>query len=148
MKLVPVVAAVATASIASMVNAQCGTGGSCFEIHGPYCNDADCCNAVCGVDPYCCNNSWDGFCVQEANELCLGCGNPGTGSCYATGGPYCNDAECCDYVCSIDSYCCNILLQPGLRDCSRPAARPDAEGRHDAESLRHLRRSLLPATAS
>jgi hypothetical protein len=122
MKRVPLVAAVAAVSIAGLANAQCGTSGSCFEVHGPYCNDADCCNAVCAIDSYCCAINWDQFCVNEANSLCLGCGNPGTGSCYATGGPYCNDAECCNYVCSLDPFCCNIswdslCVQEAVTNC-------------------------------
>jgi hypothetical protein len=49
---------------------QCGSGGSCFELHGPGCNDFDCCMAVCGFDSFCCNINWDGFCVSEAQTYC------------------------------------------------------------------------------
>ncbi len=60
----------------------CGTG-SCFEAHdagNPFCDDTcgaegacpGCCETVCAVDPFCCNNTWDAFCVDEAEALC-GC---------------------------------------------------------------------------
>jgi hypothetical protein len=60
----------------------CGTG-DCFEAHNAgeaFCDDTcglegacpGCCETVCAVDPFCCNNTWDGFCVDEAEALC-GC---------------------------------------------------------------------------
>jgi hypothetical protein len=49
--------------------------GSCFEAHGlPGCVDETCCNVVCALDPFCCENFWDEGCVQLAN---LNCVNPG-----------------------------------------------------------------------
>ena len=29
-----------------------------------------CVAAVCGADPYCCNNDWDGICIGEVGTLC------------------------------------------------------------------------------
>jgi hypothetical protein len=50
--------------------------GSCFEIHGPGCVDAACCNAVCAVDFACCEITWDADCVDQATDLCLAGGTP------------------------------------------------------------------------
>ena len=49
----------------------CGssTAGSCFEVHStPFCNQKDCCNAVCFAYPDCCTNEWDQGCVDLANQ--------------------------------------------------------------------------------
>ncbi len=59
--------------------------GSCFEPNGtPGCDEIDCCQAVCDVDPFCCDVEWDQICVDAANDLCLA---PPTGAC-------CIDFEC------------------------------------------------------
>ncbi len=41
---------------------------------------SSCAQAVCAVDPYCCNNSWDGICVNEVQQYCAGstCRNSGS----------------------------------------------------------------------
>lgn len=55
---------------------QCGAGnaGSCTVPHGtPSCSDTACCQTVCGIDPSCCTQAWDVFCVQLANSYCFGC---------------------------------------------------------------------------
>ena len=62
-------------------NAECTScgipgSGSCFAEHGPGCDDADCCNAVCAVDPTCCDTAWDADCVASAEGLCLAGGTP------------------------------------------------------------------------
>jgi hypothetical protein len=112
---------------------QCpGTGGCCTPHATPGCDNASCCNAVCAIDSYCCDAEWDEVCVSEAADICGFCppicGNgiceagesypscedcpppqcPGSGSCCAphpSGG--CNDTNCCEAVCSIDSFCCD-----------------------------------------
>jgi hypothetical protein len=46
--------------------------GSCFEANGtPGCEDADCCEAVCAIDPACCDAAWDKLCAQSALSLCF-----------------------------------------------------------------------------
>jgi len=34
------------------------------------CSNASCCNSVCNVDPFCCLDSWDSICVEEAASMC------------------------------------------------------------------------------
>jgi len=51
----------------------CGspTTGACNEVHTtPACADAECCNTVCDLDPYCCETEWDAMCVKVAAGLC------------------------------------------------------------------------------
>lgn len=43
----------------------------CLSEHGGAgCRDRACCNAVCEVDPFCCEVEWDGFCVKAASDFC------------------------------------------------------------------------------
>ncbi len=52
----------------------CGNAklADCFTVTAvPGCSDADCCNAVCAVDPACCATAWDSVCVKAANANCL-----------------------------------------------------------------------------
>lgn len=52
----------------------CGTGGegSCFDAHPtPTCSDANCCGAVCSIDPFCCQVAWDSICAGEAAAMCV-----------------------------------------------------------------------------
>lgn len=91
---------------------------TCCEAHfGPACNDAACCTIVCASDQYCCDVSWDSVCASMAREHCyaedeacpLLCGAANGGSCctqHPLGG--CNDEACCESVCGIDFYCCQV----------------------------------------
>jgi len=94
---------------------SCGneTAGSCCDANGtPFCDDAACCEAVCAQDPFCCDVTWDGACASQANAICegcLSCGNETAGSCCdANGTPYCDDAACCEAVCAVDPFCCDV----------------------------------------
>jgi hypothetical protein len=79
----------------------------------PGCSDEACCNAVCAIDSFCCNNAWDSLCVQAAQANCAGgeapplevCGTT-PNSCFEIGGPGCADAACCQFVCAQDPFCC------------------------------------------
>lgn len=75
---------------------DCGVGntGSCFQVNPSlFCNDDDCCNDVCDIDPWCCDenvdwpnrgtNSWDAWCADHAGEICTG----GNGVIQSGGGP-------------------------------------------------------------
>ncbi|MCH8344112.1 MAG: hypothetical protein IH983_08990 [Planctomycetes bacterium] len=98
----------------------CGPGaGPCDMPHNtPGCDDtcgdepcAGCCEAVCAVNPACCFSQWDDLCVQLASKLCVqepACGVAGTGDCsVANGSPFCDDLECCETVCAVDTFCCD-----------------------------------------
>src|SRR6185436_12625048 len=87
-----------------------GRGDCCTANGGLGCNDADCCNLVCGFDPFCCETAWDGICASEAVANCAVCAAgpcPGAGDCCsANGGLGCNDEACCNLVCGFDPFCC------------------------------------------
>lgn len=86
--------------------------GSCFDIHGTAsCADPVCCEAVCAMDPFCCETQWDGLCVQFAGSQCSTgggtCGEPTAGDCHvAHGTPACSDLTCCTVVCNVAPECC------------------------------------------
>ncbi len=101
---------------------DCGdpcAGDCCVPNFTPKCNDQDCCDAVCAIDSFCCDNEWDLTCASMAlsNEECTGpedacptpeCGDPDAGDCcFANGTPSCSDQECCDDVCQEDPLCCD-----------------------------------------
>jgi hypothetical protein len=45
--------------------------GSCNSPNGsPACDDADCCEAICGSDPFCCNTEWDQICADAVPGTC------------------------------------------------------------------------------
>ncbi len=107
--VVPIMIA-AVAALAARATAGCGSSGtgSCYEAHAsPYCSNASCCQTVCASDPFCCQSQWDEICVAEAFQMCLHCGDPDRGSCFsAPHPPACDDAECCQTVCTADPFCC------------------------------------------
>ncbi len=90
-----------------------GTGDCCESHVGLGCDDFSCCDAVCFVDDYCCIVSWDDDCATLAHSFCAalcaeGCG--GTGDCCSAHlGRGCNDAFCCDLICTALPSCCNLL---------------------------------------
>jgi len=100
------------ANAAAELCANCGTpdAGGCFESNGsPGCDNLECCQAVCAVDPFCCQTSWDGLCANQAAELCANCGSPEAGSCFFSNGtPGCDDLGCCQAVCDVDPFCCEV----------------------------------------
>ena len=58
----------------------CGasSAGDCCTAHAtPFCNDAECCDLVCGADPFCCSVQWDGLCAGSAANICCLCGAGG-----------------------------------------------------------------------
>ncbi|HEY3246481.1 MAG TPA: hypothetical protein VGM03_24305, partial [Phycisphaerae bacterium] len=49
----------------------CPAPGSCTVVHAtPGCDDESCCNTVCAADAFCCTDSWDAMCVNDALSLC------------------------------------------------------------------------------
>lgn len=47
---------------------SCCTAGT-----APGCSDADCCNAICANDDFCCSTQWDGLCASAAAAQCSAC---------------------------------------------------------------------------
>ncbi len=98
----------------------CGGCGDCTmpdPVGSPGCSDPVCQALVCAIDPFCCDIAWDSVCAGDAADFCdCGgackggfCGGPGAGDCcIANGSPACDDSSCCELVCSIDPFCCDI----------------------------------------
>ena len=52
---------------------ECGSpdAGLCTEPNAtPFCADGECCETVCGVEPFCCIGAWDDFCVSLSDLFC------------------------------------------------------------------------------
>ena len=117
---------------------QCGTWnvGSCLIPNDtPFCDDPACCQAVCTIDPSCCINTWDSFCVSRAAQRCLrGCGLETAGTCfYPHPTPGCNDAACCEMICEMDEICCTTAWDGtcasiALEKCTPPECGTYAAG--------------------
>ncbi|MCE2880898.1 MAG: M12 family metallo-peptidase [Planctomycetaceae bacterium] len=63
----------ACAELAMQACAGCGSpsAGSCRVPHaGTGCSDGACCIEVCTADAFCCEDSWDTLCANQANALC------------------------------------------------------------------------------
>ena len=80
-----------------------GMTDCCYANGTPGCDDPACTNAVCAVDPFCCDTAWDGICAAQANNLCenciemtelFGCNTPAPGQ-YPNGTPY---ADCQTHI--------------------------------------------------
>lgn len=97
-----------------------GTGGTpslgdCCERHDwPGCEDWRIVECVCASDPFCCEGSWDNYCVDNVEGLgCGECGGGGTGGsplgacCSVHSTPRCNDEDVSRCVCVVDRYCCD-----------------------------------------
>lgn len=86
--------------------------GDCFEANlTPGCNDPACCDLVCAELAFCCTFEWDAECAALALEICeLPSVCPGEGSCFEPQEkPGCADEACCELMCAIDPFCCNLL---------------------------------------
>ncbi len=66
---------------------SCGDpgAGSCCEPRVnllAHCDDGECCEAVCAVDPSCCDTTWDSACATAAYQICpKACPEPGNDEC-------------------------------------------------------------------
>lgn len=94
--------------------AQCGApeaGDCCSATGSTHCSNEKCCEAICLVDPLCCEFEWDEICAEQALDLCSVCGgscgaDDSEDCCEANGTPGCGQASCCVSVCQIISACC------------------------------------------
>lgn len=111
------------AMCASRAQANCGVcgvgcgnpsaGSCCAAKTTPACSDAPCCTLICAQDPYCCDVRWDAKCAGAAEAACGACANPcgdpdAGDCCVPQQGPGCNNADCCEGICSVDSFCCAV----------------------------------------
>ncbi len=128
------------------LNPACGDNADhdCCTQGNPGCTDADCCNAVCAVDSFCCQVAWDGICVAEAVSICgiscqnAACPNP-EHDCFTTGGVGCSDADCCNAVCIVDSFCCSvawdgICVAEAISFCGAPTCPFECSGTDEGEA--------------
>ena len=108
----------------------CGNQGGdcCSPTPGtPGCLDATCCNAVCAIDPFCCNVEWDQICADEAEMLCPPCFPPPCFLDCAPGSTPENEPNCglpedtvnggCNSP-SAPSNCCVAHAGPGCDDAT------------------------------
>ena len=106
--------------------------GNCFAVHaGAGCDNADCCQIVCSIDPTCCILGWDQGCADLAAEFCGSCGSEDAPSCAddTTGLPGCSDPACCTAVCAIDAFCCDsqwdsVCVDLAIANCLVPGDEP------------------------
>ena len=87
-----------------------GSGACCSSTASAGCEDnASCETCVCEDDPYCCEQSWDSVCANQAANGCssvCGCASQCcTESPSDSAGCVVDACEAC--VCGIDSYCCD-----------------------------------------
>jgi hypothetical protein len=68
-----------------------------------------CVATVCATDPWCCANTWDGFCIEEAVDWCVGISCP-SATCAVAPSVFCGGgapAGCsCDLSCCEAGNCC------------------------------------------
>ncbi len=109
---------------ADLANTGCGVcapppcgdpaaGGCCVANGNERCDDLTCCAIVCAADPLCCDVEWSQACADQANAICAvclpPCGDPTLGSCCLPHGtPSCDDLQCCELICSVDPFCCEV----------------------------------------
>lgn len=93
----------------AFAQAGCPGQGSCLSAHqNKGCENVECCQLVCSVDPFCCQSQWDSYCADEGWAYCAAsCAGPLAGDCLAAhADPACIDGDCCTTVCTADSFCC------------------------------------------
>lgn len=55
---------------------EVSTNDCCVSNPTPGCADVECCEIVCGLDPFCCETAWDELCAAEAVDFCVGTCEP------------------------------------------------------------------------
>ncbi|MHC4991890.1 MAG: hypothetical protein ACYTGC_13015, partial [Planctomycetota bacterium] len=121
-----VIATVLAFSAAQADPSLCGhpDAGSCCVANGtPACDDAECCNIVCSIFPFCCEFGWDEYCALVAFDLCPPCS---AGACCLPDGgclDMAGETECFDLggsfqgaLSSCDQVTCTPICGPGAGD--------------------------------
>jgi len=103
----------------------CATGAALKK------NCSSCASAVCGADPFCCNKSWDGYCVTLAALQCsAGCNNE-VGCDDGVDQDQDGKTDCVDADCADDKAC-----QPGAHETScANKADDDKDGKTDCDDF-------------
>ena len=65
---------------------ECPAGDCCEANGSPGCDDMEVQDCTCLLDAFCCDNEWDGVCVQAAIDNCMLDCSGGTGSGSGSGG--------------------------------------------------------------
>jgi hypothetical protein len=77
----------------------------------PGCEDRECCEVQCVLDPTCCQRAWDETCALAAGISCdidfSSCPAPGS-PLVVHGNPGCANEVCCEAVCAVDPVCCTF----------------------------------------
>ncbi len=121
-----ILVAMVTASLATSALAQTGPpptdsfaslGHCCVPGNGsPGCNESVCESLVCDGtatltgDPFCCTDTWDCVCADEAADRCVDLCTAGENDCcFSRQGVGCSDIPCRDTICdqANDPVCCN-----------------------------------------
>ncbi len=76
-------------------------GDCCAAQATAFCSDLECCSAVCSIDSYCCTNSWDQICANEAAALCVNCGG-------GSGGGECDQASATEFFVGTNLFITNL----------------------------------------
>lgn len=89
---------------AACAHSECESGA----VLDPACST--CAATVCATDAFCCDDTWDALCVQEAEDLCNVCA-PAPSTCAhapcAAGDKLVSTCStCATAVCDADAYCC------------------------------------------
>jgi hypothetical protein len=99
-----------------------GTGDCCSANPSAGCEDMACNDAVCAVDPFCCNNTWDADCAAEAAGICTLCGSALGDCCSDTGTPGCDDPACVVSICGFDGFDATCCTDQWTQACADEAA--------------------------
>lgn len=126
--------------------------GNCWASDGngtAFCEDAGCCQLICEIDEFCCQEppGWDFLCAAQANALC-GEHTPNdpemptdpptgpdrcsagifTGGCFVPAfNPGCNDASCCFTVCDVEPFCCTGIWDGNCVELAFELCRSDID---------------------
>jgi len=104
---------IACAADCTLDTTGCGIGeGDCCVNNGSAgCDDADCVAAVCTLDAFCCDSTWDGLCAAVANGACDVCSGGAGDCCSANGSQGCEDPACVVELCGVggagETACCD-----------------------------------------
>ena len=123
------VANLVTADHGTFLDCGSTTAGDCFEPNGtPYCDNEECCLAVCEQMSSCCDVDWSPNCAELANEVCPHPCDP----------PDCNDGvDCTVDFCDESTGTCvntpdNALCDDG-DDCTSDVCDPPGGCFHSPE---------------